>query len=292
MTDFILKPFKNGNSLMQLIYINVGFFLIIQISTILLKLFNIDALYFINEFLQLPSLWCSFGQRFWTLLTYMFLHLGFLHMFFNMLCLFWFGQIFLQHFSKKQLVGLYLLGGFAGGLFYLLCYSVLPFFIGKNAILCGASASITAIIIASALALPNMPLRLLFVGEIKLKYFAVGAIILSLFGIAGNNAGGEIAHLGGAIMGWFWVYLFRKNVDLTKPFDKIITFFVNIFNLTRNKIKIKNQPNFHYVKSDQEYNQERACKNREMDKILDKIRFSGYASLTKEEKRKLFEVSR
>jgi len=292
MWEFFKRPFKNGNTLMQLIYINVGIYLVIQILVIFLKLFNINVIDFVDNFMQLPSSWHIALRKFWTLLTYMFLHLGFLHLFFNMLCLFWFGQIFLQSFSKKQLLGLYLLGGIAGGLLYILCYSVLPFFNDKSAMLCGASASITAIIIAAAFAVPNMPLRLLFIGEIKLKYIAIATVLLSIFGIVGDNAGGEIAHLGGAFIGWIWFVLLSKNVDLSRPFDKIITFFVDIFDLDKKKMKFqKPKTQFHYVKSDEEYNQERARNNAEMDEILDKISKSGYANLTPDEKKRLFEIS-
>jgi hypothetical protein len=151
-----------------------------------------------------------------------------------------------------------------------------------------------AITVAAAFAAPNMPLRLLFIGEIKLKYIAAFAVAMSFLGITGKNAGGEISHLGGALMGWFWFVVLNKNVDLTKPFNKIITFFVDIFDFDKKPLKIKKtKQQFHYIKpkSDAEYNQERARNNAEMDKILDKIRLSGYASLTEKEKRKLFEVS-
>ena len=292
MLDFFKRPFKNGNSLMQLIYINVCVFLLVHISAIVLKLFNLEVLGWVDNFLQLPSSWADLAQKSWTLITYMFLHQRFWHIFFNMLVLFWFGQIFLQNFSKKQLVGLYLLGGIAGGLFYIFCYSTLPFFADRAAILCGASASVTAIIIAAAFAVPNMPLRLLFIGEIKLKYIAVASVLLSVFGVAGDNAGGEIAHLGGALMGWLWYVLLKKNVDLARPFDKIITFVVDIFDFDKRKEKKKKpKVKFHYVKSDAEYNQERARNNAEMDKILDKIRLDGYASLTDKEKKRLFDIS-
>ena len=292
MLDFFKRPFKNGNSLMQLIYINVCVFLLVHISAIVLKLFNLEVLGWVDNYMQLPSSWAGFLHKSWTLITYMFLHQRFWHIFFNMLVLFWFGQIFLQNFSKKQLIGLYLLGGIAGGLFYILCYSTLPFFADKAAILCGASAAVTAIIIAAAFAVPNMPLRLLFIGEIKLKYIAIGSVLLSVFGVAGDNAGGEIAHLGGALMGWLWYVLLKKNVDLARPFDKIITFVVDIFDFDKRKErKKKPKVKFHYVKSDAEYNQERARNNAEMDKILDKIRLDGYASLTEKEKKRLFDIS-
>jgi membrane associated rhomboid family serine protease len=291
MFDFFFKPFKDGNALRQLIYINVGIFLLVAFLKVVLQLFNINFSLWADNNLCLTSQPAELKFTFWTLITYMFLHFGLWHLFFNMLCLYWFGLIFLKSFSKKQLTGLYLLGGIIGGLFYILCYSILPFFAGKTAILCGASAAITAIIIAAAFALPNMPLRLLFIGEVKLKYFALVIVLISVFGVAGNNAGGEISHLGGAVAGWIWWIFLKKNRDLTKPFDKIITFFVNIFNVDKKPLKVRKNPKYHYVKSDATYNQERARNNAEMDKILDKIRISGYASLTESEKSRLFEVS-
>ncbi|MDR1544330.1 MAG: rhomboid family intramembrane serine protease [Prevotellaceae bacterium] len=292
MKDFLLKPFREGNSLMQLIYINVCAAFLLLLLNGILGLFNIDFIGWAIEYLQLPSSWSKLTVRAWTLITYMFLHFGFLHLFFNLICLYWFGQIFLQTFSKKQLVGLYLLGGIAGGLFYVLCYSTLPFFADKVAVLCGASAAIMAITAAAAFAAPNLPLRLLFFGEVKLKYLAAFAVAMSFFGITGKNAGGEISHIGGALMGWLWFVLLNKNVDLTKPFDKIITFFVNIFDFDGKPLKIKKpKQQFHYRKSDEEYNQERAKNNAEIDKILDKVRLSGYTNLTESEKQRLFDLS-
>ncbi|MDR0829966.1 MAG: rhomboid family intramembrane serine protease, partial [Prevotellaceae bacterium] len=293
MLNFLKKPFQNGNALMQLIYINVGIYVIVNLAAIFCALFKIDFMLLVDSYLQMPSKWSIFVHKIWTIITYMFLHLGFLHLFFNMLCLFWFGQIFLQNFSKKQLVGLYLLGGIAGGAFYLLAYNFLPLFADKYAILCGASASVTAIIVAAAFAVPNMPLRLLFIGEVKLKYIAIFSVVISIFGITGKNAGGDIAHLGGALAGWLWFLLLKKNVDIARPFDKIISFFVDLFDLDKSKkLKVKKtKPTFHYVKSDEEYNVERAKNNVEMDKILDKIRKSGYENLTESEKKQLFEIS-
>jgi membrane associated rhomboid family serine protease len=290
--EFIQRPFREGNALMQLIYINVGIFVIIQVLNVALRLFNINFQAFTHN-LMLPSSFAILWQTPWTIITYMFLHFKFWHLFFNMLCLYWFGQIFMYNFTKKQLTGLYLLGGIVGGLFYILCYRYLPYFSYKSSVLCGASASITALIVAAAFAQPNMPLRLLFIGEIKLKFVAALTVLISIFGMTGDNAGGEIAHLGGAIAGWLWFVTLRKGKDLTVPFDKMISFLVNVYNKIFNRkktLKVTSNRDYHY-KPDEQYNMERKKNNERMDEILDKIRKSGYASLTEEDRKELFDIS-
>jgi len=139
----------------------------------------------------------------------MFLHEGIFHILFNMLALYWFGKLFLMFSTEKQLVGLYVMGGFAGALFYVAAFNIFPYFepVIQHTVLLGASASIMAIIVAAAMQSPNMELRMLFIGNIKLKYVAVIAVLASFFGITSNNAGGEIAHLGGALTGYFLLYL-------------------------------------------------------------------------------------
>lgn len=278
----------------KLIYINIAVFLAVAFVNIFRELMGLSAYGFAAK-LQLPSDFSLFLQQFWSIFTYMFLHLNLLHVFFNMLCLYWFGQIFLMYFTNKQFVGVYILGGIFGGIAYLLSYSYIPYFEGKASLLCGASASIMALITASALEMPNMPIRLLLIGTIKLKWVAVATVLISVLGITSDNAGGEIAHIGGAVGGWIWFVLLRHNIEITKPIDYIISFFTNVFNIfsgKKPKLKVQNnRSKYHYVKPDEIYNTERKQNNRNLDAILDKIRKSGYGSLTEEEKKQLFDLS-
>lgn len=280
----ISKPYT------QLIYINIAVFVAVALMNVFRDLFGLATDGFADK-IQLPSSFGIFAQQFWSLGSYMFLHINLLHLFFNMICLYWFGQLFLMSFTNKQLIGLYLLGGILGGLLYMVSYSYLSFFEGKTALLSGASASIMALITAAALETPNMPIRLLFIGQIKLKWIAIATILLSILGITSSNAGGAIAHIGGAFAGWLWFVLLQKNINITKPINAFISFFANIF---RRKPKIKNKRQnrkYHYVKSDEQYNIERKENNDNLDMILDKIRQSGYGSLTEDEKKRLFDLS-
>lgn len=280
--------FKNGNAVTRLIFINVAVFLVIKLVAIFLQLFNVPHISLIT-YLALPASLHVLPLRFWTLLTYMFLHEGVFHLFFNMLCLYWFGKIALMYLSEKQFVGVYLVGGLVAGLFYLLAYNLFPYYepLVDASLLVGASGAIMAIIVATAMLAPNMEVMLMFLGRIKLKWLALVTVLISLFGITSSNGGGELAHVGGALAGYIFVVLLRRGTDVSTYVSRIIDKIVNLFK----RPKRKKQPKFHYSKpmNDGEYNQYKARKNAEIDAILDKIKRSGYDSLSAEEKRKLFE---
>jgi membrane associated rhomboid family serine protease len=161
-----------------------------------------DRLFFIESltYIEMPAAWNTLWHRPWSIITYMFLHLDLFHVLFNMLCLYWFGKLFLNFFSQKQLVGLYLLGGLGGALLYFVAYNSFPYFASQvnQSYLLGASASIMAIILAVATKSPNYTIRLLLIGDIRMKYFAGITVLISVLSVAGENAGGEFAHLGGA----------------------------------------------------------------------------------------------
>lgn len=287
--DQLKLSFKNGNNLIRLIYINVAVYFILQILLIFFRLFNIESLNLVS-YLALPADVSGILHRPWTILTYMFLHEHLFHILFNMLALYWFGQLFLMYFNQKQLVSLYLIGGFAGALFYVLAYNIFPYFqpILYQSLLLGASGSIMAIIVASALQSPNMEMRMLLIGSIKLKYIAIFAVLTSLFGITSNNAGGEIAHLGGALTAYIFIVSLRQGRDITKGLNKMLDTVYDLFKPRKLKTTPRNTSR-NYKMSDAEFNVNKTRKMEEINKILDKIKTSGYDSLSADEKKKLFE---
>ena len=208
--DKLKQQFRQGSVLLKLIYINVAIFLLLRLTWVVLMLFNIDG-YVILPFIEMPSTPYEFITHPWTLLTYMFVHYDVWHILFNMLGLYWFGQIFLMSFSEKQMVGLYLLGGIAGGLLYLLSYNLFPYFDGKEGLMCGASASIIAIVVATAFRMPDYKVNLLFLGAISLKYIALVTIVIDLLSVTSANGGGHIAHLGGALLGYWFIVRWDSN---------------------------------------------------------------------------------
>lgn len=199
------ETFRRGNIFIQLIYINVGIFVIGTLIHVFLRLFEVNTLDIFNIF-ALPASLVGFIHQPWSLFTYMFMHAGILHILFNMLWLYWFGSLFLYFFSAKHLRGLYILGGICGGLLYMVAYNVFPLFSSQvtGATLVGASASVLAIVAATAYREPNYRVQLFLFGAVRLKYLALVVIGIDVLSITSSNAGGHIAHLGGALAGlWF-----------------------------------------------------------------------------------------
>lgn len=290
----IKEIFLRGTSLMRLIYINVGMFVLIKVVTLFLILFKIDTT-LITTYLELPSNLTTLIYQPWSAITYMFLHTDVMHIFFNMISLYWFGRIALERLSQKQLVGLYILGGLAGAAMYVLSYNLFPYFsvAVHNSYLLGASGAVVAICVAAATLQPNYPIRLMFIGEVKLIWVAIGMVAISVFGITGNNAGGEFAHIGGAIWGYFYAKAWMKGKDYSQLVTSVINWFTNTFKRTP-KIKVKQggKQTASRVKTDAEYNREKRANEAAIDAILDKIKQRGYESLTADEKRELFDRSK
>jgi len=227
----------------------------------------------------------------WTIITYMFLHFDFLHILFNMLWLFWFGRIFLKYLTPKQLTTTYLLGGISGAFLFVLSYNIFPGLVhdAASAQALGASASVTAIVIAISFYAPNYTVYLPFIGPVKIKWIALVFILLDVLSVASSNAGGHIAHLGGAIYGYLFSLQMKRGKDMGKFFSNMIDSLVTLFK-RKPHMKVSYRSDAKNM-DDMEYNQSKAEKQKEIDRILDKIAHSGYDSLTKKEKETLFNMS-
>ena len=289
IADEIKQSFKSGSSLTKLIYINLSIFLIVRLFDVFLKLFTIESGFSLVTWLAVPADISILIHRPWTVISYMFLHFDFLHILFNMLWLYWFGQIFLHYFDNKKLLSVYIVGGIAGALVYILTFNIFPLFtdILPVSFALGASASVIAIVIAVSVYAPNHTIYLLFFGAVKLKYIALATILIDVISIASTNAGGHLAHLGGAFFGYFYILQYKKGKNLTKYFDRIMDMLFSVFK-PRPKIKVS----YRRPVDDIEYNKSKVQKQAEIDKILDKIAKSGYDSLSKQEKETLFKNSK
>lgn len=282
----IKNMFRSGDIISRLIIINVGIFVITAAIRILLTLFNIQTPLF-TELLAVPAHLSNLLLAPWTLISYMFYHEQIFHILFNMFALYWFSKIFLIYFNEKQLMALYILGGISGAFLYIASYNIFPYF--NNMIfgsrLLGASGSVMAIIVASAVQSPKLELRFLLLGSIKLQYIAIAVVLISFLGITSSNAGGEIAHLGGALFGYLFVVSLRGGKDISAWLNKSIDAVMGIFRPRKMKIR----PNKSNVKmNDAEFNVHKKKQEAEIDRILDKIKKSGYESLSTEEKNRLF----
>ncbi|MFA5246034.1 MAG: rhomboid family intramembrane serine protease, partial [Pedobacter sp.] len=227
----------------------------------------------ITTTLSVPSELSEIPLNFWTIITYMFVQRSFFHILFNMLWLFWMGQIFMDFLNKRQFYFTYVAGGILGALTYLIAYNTIPVFTNVSSYLLGSSASVMAIVVATATLVPDYTLRLLLFGSVKLKYLAIAYFVLDIIGMGGGNAGGSIAHIGGAIAGFIFVKQLQSGRDLSK--------------ILKRKTRLK------VVKNDSGSSKNNLEPDQEtIDRILDKISKSGYDSLTKTEKEQLFKASK
>lgn len=293
--DNLRSKFKQGTIVTRLIFINTGIFLVLKLTLVFFSLFKLDASGILS-FLEMPSLMPKLLLAPWTVFTYMFVHVDLMHILFNMLWLFFFGGMFLRWFNPRQLGGLYVIGGLFGALFYVLSYNLFPAFVGVDASLIGASASILALGIAVAFYRPDEPVSLFLLGTIKLKWLAIVMVVMDLLSLNGSNAGGSIAHLGGAVAGLVFGMTLRQQVDITRWINPLLDGLITLFR-PRPKMKVTYQRSkFEKANTapdvDQEYRDRKKAEMERLDSILDKIKKSGYDSLTAQEKQQLFESSK
>lgn len=290
------KSFFNRRSLLsKLIIINIAVWLAINIIKVLLFLFQVHNIEIVN-YLAVPSSLHKLSVMPWTLVTYMFTHEGFFHILFNMLILYIGGSLFMQYFNDKKLLSTYIFGGIFGALFFILSYNIFPAFqnVVKGSIALGASASVLAVLVAIAVYIPNYTVSLFLLWRMKLIYVVLIFVAIDLLSIDKGNPGGHLAHLGGALWGYFYILQLKKGRDLSNIlniFYKIVSGFkfqVSKIKKPKSKIKIEYKSKTGRPLTDEEYNKIRAEKQERMDAILDKISKSGYDSLSKEEKEFLF----
>jgi len=287
--DEIKNTFRNGSSLMRLIYINIGVFLLITILAVIGFLLNNPV---ISEktmdLLSVPSAVMALILRPWTVITYMFVHKDIWHILFNMLWLYWFGSIFLEYLDQRKLVAVYILGGLSGAIVYILSFNIFPAFAGvvSESVAIGASASVMAVVMAIAAYVPDYTVHLFIFGRVKIKYMALAIFVLTSVMDFSVNAGGKLAHIGGALFGYLYTVNIRKGHDLGKSLNKVLDLLATIFK-PRRKLKVTHKKPV----TEYEYNRMKTEQQARINTILDKISKGGYDSLTKEEKETLFKES-
>ncbi|MEN9331151.1 MAG: hypothetical protein RLZZ94_241 [Bacteroidota bacterium] len=283
----IKNYFNNNMVLYRLVLINVVVFIGINFFDLFSFLFgwhfSLDRL--MRSFFGLEAGISNFIWKPWTIVSYMFLHDDIFHILFNMLFLTWTGKLFSEYLGNQKLSATYFLGGICGGLFYMVAYQIFPAFANHDqAILIGASAGVLAVFFAAATLLPNYTTQLLFIGNIKLKFLAIIMFLLYAFSIPSGNAGGHIAHIGGALFGFVSIKFLQSGTDITKWFSKLFSFKSR----SRKNMKVVYRSN---ENADEIYLNKQRMTQENLDRILDKINRSGFDSLTADEKEFLYKAS-
>lgn len=285
LSQDVKEKLSNLNVLEKIIAVNVVVFIV----GLLLKRYL--------GWLELPSDFANFILKPWAIISYAFLHYNFMHILFNMLWLYFIGRMFLNLFSPKMALNIYFLGAMSGGLLFMLCYTLFPSVFGVNTHLVGASAAIRALLIFLCAYMPNQDVRF-FTFNIKLWYVGLAIVIIDVIGVVAGlndplgNSGGNLAHLGGALLGYLYAKQLLKGNDIGKGFEGLINSASNMFKpskksplktVHKNKNKVGG-----FKKADfNEFNNQ-----KKIDVILDKISKSGYDGLTAEEKEYLFRAGK
>lgn len=301
MLDEFKSAFQRPNNAhVQLIIINVVVYVLFGVLMVFLTLGKSQDLFqTIHDQFSIPARLGEFLSRPWTIITYSFMHdlSGLLHILFNMLALYWFGRLFVEYLGSDKLIALYVLGAVFGGVFYLLAYNTIPFYVEKSSefpiAMVGASAAIDAIVVATAVLLPNYTFFLLFLGPVKIKYIAAITVFLSFLGAVGTNAGGNIAHLGGALIGFIYLKQLQAGINWGSWITATLDWVKDLFK-SNPKVKVTYRSDEPVRKKAEKVTVSSSSKasQAEIDAILDKISDRGYESLTKEEKEKLFNASK
>jgi len=289
------SKFYQSEMHVRLVMVNVAVFLILLIGVIVTR--SVSPNFDLAKYFDAPSEFSKLLRQPWSLITYMFSHslTSIWHIVWNMVLLYFSGNIFRHYLGNKKVLSVYLAGGLFGYLFFFLGYNFIPAFEG-NGMLVGASAAVLAIFVAIGVAKPTMELKIMFVPQpVKLIYVVAIFVVLDLMrlqssiGVEGGNVGGWLAHLGGAAFGAFYGHKIKEGTNILKGFEKVLD---SLFSLKVGKVfdKKKRTPKMKVKKGGKVEREKRAGGNKEnqLEAILNKVKQSGYSSLTKEEKELFF----
>ncbi|WP_299184406.1 rhomboid family intramembrane serine protease [uncultured Aquimarina sp.] len=293
--DDLKLKFRSFSIIEKLITINVVVFVSFYLINTFAYLFNSSS-GFITDWFTFPKELGEFLTKPWSIVTYAFLHSGFWHIASNMIILYFSGKYFVSYLTGKRVLTVYFLGAIMGAIFYMISYNLFPVFseVGSSVLL-GASASVMAILIATAAYIPHMSVRLMFIGSVKFWWIAAFFVLLDIIQIPSGNAGGHIAHLGGALFGYLYAVQLKKGNDIGSGFEKFMDATVSMFKpkkksplktvhkAKKSKNAVSKKPGAPKIKNPNQ---------AEIDAILDKISKSGYDSLTKQEKDFLFKAGK
>jgi len=300
------QQYRYGNMVVRLILLNVTVFLGVHLVDLLLR---IGSSGFPLDWLAMPMNADSLLYRAWTPITYMFLHWDFWHLLWNMLFLFWFGRILQDLLGNRRILPIYFYGGLAGAGVAFALLNLLPD--QNSTILLGASAGVSAVLMAAATMAPNFEI-MLFVWPVRIKYIALARIVLDIIAVKGFvNTGGSVAHLGGVAVGYLFIRLLQNGTDLSLGFNRVVD---GIDRLSSGLFTRKRRPGprvahrqpqsagpadadraarrTRKVRSKVAVEERTGDKQARVDQILDKIGKSGYDSLSKDEKEFLFKFSK
>lgn len=288
----VRSEFQKGNMITRLIFINLFVYIALNLLYVFLHGAAPGLYDSIRNVFALSNNWMHNLTHPWAWITHMFVHDGFWHILWNMLFLYWFGRIVGDLIGDHHMLPIYIYGGLLGGIAFVLSASTLGYISGTSYAI-GASGATMAIVLAAGVIAPDYMMRLLLIGSVKLKYIVLAILLLDIFRLAGSsNVGGHVAHLGGAAMGWFYIYALRSGVEIGKPVMKVQNVVMSILEGPQKARKSKARVYDMRGEPRQPKRERESDVQETIDAILDKISQKGYDSLSEEEKEFLYQASK
>jgi len=288
LIEQIKSQYRGGSMTIRLLIVNVGIFALIQLINALerlqiLSFLKGSPLGYPGQFLfALPVWWLQILYKPWTLFTSLFAHFGFLHLFGNLLFLYFAGSTYERFFGAKRLLHLYILGGLAGNLTEILAHQLFPALQGNSFSVVGASGAIMAIFMALAFSQPQLQVQLFGVFPLRIYMLALFFFLKDLSSLGTADQIAHFAHIGGALFGIWSIQQFW-HIRLSRPWLGI--------NLRSNKSHLKVKKGGRPMTDDQ-FREQKQARQAQLDTILDKISKKGYDALSKAEKDFLFQQSK
>ena len=287
LKDQIRFRVQQMNSAEKLILLNIICFIFPLFLKTLFFLFAIPYGTFIS-FFELSSDWRTLFFRPWSIVTYSFIHSGFFHLFWNMYLLYFSSRLFLNLFSVKIFLNVYFLGVVVGAFTFLFSYALFPAFQNAAPSMIGASAGVMGIFIFISTYSPDQEIRIIFF-NLKLRYLAIGFVLMDIIQIPYGNAGGHLAHLGGAGLGFLYAQRLQKGIDIGLPFERFIAKTTDLF---KKKPTLRTVHKKNISRKTKSTMTSDTLHQKQIDSILDKISTSGYESLSQKEKDYLFQAGK
>jgi len=281
---------QDGNALVNLLILNAVIFILLKFIFVIYLISEINiAAYYSNIFnwFTLPADITRLGSRPWTVLTFMFAHEKFLYLLGNLFFLWSFGYILQELTGNRKLIPIYIYGGLAGALFYVLSYHIFPALQPhvSDAVFLGANASVMAVAVATTTVSPDYRIFPMINGGIPLWIVTLIYVVIDFTSISPGDPARYIAHLSGAALGFIFIYQLRKGKDWSEWMNNFFDWGENLFNPDKkNKSKSAKDEFFYKVKDAQPYKKTPNVTQKRVDEILDKINQKGFHFLTDEEK--------
>jgi len=287
LKDQIRSRVQQMNSAEKLILLNIICFIFPLFLKTLFFLFAIPFGTFIS-FFELSSDWRTLFFRPWSIVTYSFIHSGFFHLFWNMYLLYFSSRLFLNLFSVKIFLNVYFLAVVVGAFTFLFSYALFPAFQNAAPSMIGASAGVMGIFVFISTYSPDQEIRIIFF-NLKLRYLAIGFVLMDIIQIPYGNAGGHLAHLGGAGLGFLYAQRLQNGIDIALPFERFIAKTTDLF---KKKPILRTVHKKNISRKTKSTTTSDTLHQKQIDSILDKISTSGYESLSQKEKDYLFQAGK